>query len=304
MRVAFRSALPEASGASSSAAVGSPNLEGIAGLRDATRAGAGVYWDFATGQAKRGRTWHDHAPAEMREQLCRDCTEEELKACRDAIGIDTVQPAPEGSSPEVLIIIGPSGAGKSMALPKAAEMFGLDLSKFAHVDGDDMRSCHTAWNAFVVEDSVNGYLDAYDIYITNNGNKDLKKKYSKECLKARKHIIFPWTNIEQAALDLIKEIGYIVYVLGLLISCAESDCRQKNRAETNGRWADTPGKKWLVTMEHLSTMCEASNSHKVLVFESTDPTNMRLVKARGISAMDDPNDLEATIEKLKADMSM
>merc|ERR1712050_189062 len=178
-------------------------------------------------------------------------------------------------------------------------MFGLDLSKFAHVDGDDMRSCHTAWKTIVAEDLVNGYLDAYDIYISNKGNKDLKKKYSKECLKARKNVIFPWTNIEQAALDLIKEMGYKVYILGLLISCAESDCRQKNRAEMNGRWADTPEKKWLVTVEHMSTLCQPEHSAKVLVFESTDVLNMRLVHTRWIDSLEDAADLENTINKLK-----
>merc|ERR1719454_1057294 len=117
-----------------------------------------------------------------------------------------------------------------MVLPKAAAMFGVNLAEFANVDGDDMRSAHTAWKTLVAEEPKNGYFDAYDIYITNKGNKDLKKKYSKECLKAKKNVIFPWTSIEQAALDLIKEMGYDVYMLGLLISCAESDCRQKNRA--------------------------------------------------------------------------
>eukprot|EP00928_Gymnodinium_smaydae_P034358 TRINITY_DN24367_c0_g4_i1.p1 TRINITY_DN24367_c0_g4~~TRINITY_DN24367_c0_g4_i1.p1 ORF type:complete len:334 (-),score=67.74 TRINITY_DN24367_c0_g4_i1:79-1080(-) len=278
-----------------------PALDSIHGLRDATRAGAGVYWDFASNQARYGRKWHEHAPDDVREQLARDCNDAELQACRDATGIDRVAPAAEGEAPEVLIIIGPSGAGKSMVLPKAAEMFGVDLSKFAHVDGDDMRSCHTAWKEHIVNDTANGYLDAYDIYVANKGNKDLKKKYSKECLKQRKNVIFPWTNIEQAALDLIKEMGYKVYILGLVISRAESDCRQKNRAEMNGRWADTPEKKWLVTMDHLSQLCDPTHSEKVLVFESTDVLNMQLVYTRGISGVEDQDSLAGTIERLKAD---
>merc|ERR1711879_926706 len=120
--------------------------------------------------------------------------------------------------------------------------------------------------------------------------------------RARKNVVFPWTNIEQAALDLIKENGYTVYVLGLLISCAESDCRQKNRAEINGRWAETPEKKWSVTMDHLLTMCQPSNSDKVLVFESTDVLNMRLVHSRGVPGSEVQDDLEKTIERLRADM--
>lgn len=281
----------------------SHNLENIHGLRDATRAGAGVYWDFASGRAKVGRVWQQECPAKLRAELMRDCTEEELQACREATGIDRVQAASSGDTPICLVIIGPSGAGKSMALKKAAELFQIDLSKFAHVDGDDMRSCHKAWKECIVDDQSTGYLDAYDIYISNKTNKDLKKRYSKECLKARQNVIFPWTNIEEAALELMKEQGYRIYVLGLLISCAESDCRQKNRAETNGRWADTPAKKWLVTVEHLAKMCEPSSSEKALVYDSTDVLNMRLVYSRGISGVDDPADLSATIEKLKTDMS-
>ena len=30
-----------------------------------------------------------------------------------------------------------------------------------------MRGCHDAWKSCVVGDKQNGYLDAYDIYITN-----------------------------------------------------------------------------------------------------------------------------------------
>merc|ERR1712113_114633 len=64
------------------------------------------------------------------------------------------------------------------------------------------------------------------------------------------------------------------------------------------------GKKWLVTVEHLSTLCHSSNSNKALVYESTDVKNMRLVHARGIAGLEDPADLQATIERLKLDMSM
>ena len=76
---------------------------------------------------------------------------------------------------------------------QAAKLFGIDLSTFAEaagilaglsqyqqvrcqlfvllerlqVDGDIMRGCHDAWKSCVVGDKQNGYLDAYDIYITN-----------------------------------------------------------------------------------------------------------------------------------------
>ncbi|CAK0833040.1 unnamed protein product [Prorocentrum cordatum] len=156
------------------------DLAGVRSLRDAARAGAGVYWDFAASAARRGRSWQERAPEEVRLELSRDCTEEELQACRAECRIDEVGPAPDGVSPEVLIIIGPSGAGKSMALPKAAELFGLDLSGFAHVDGDDMRSCHGAWKALVVGDEENGYLDAYDIYVSNKiATRTLRKSIPK-----------------------------------------------------------------------------------------------------------------------------
>ena len=277
-------------------------LQKIRNLRDATKAGAGIYWDFPSGRPRRGRTWYDHAPENVRVELCRNCNAEELQSCREVSGIDRVESAPAGTRPKVLIIIGPSGAGKSLALPLAAKKFKIDMSTFAQVDGDDMRSCHSGWKTHVTENTKIGYFDAYDIYITNKANKDLKKTLSKECLRGRKHVVFPWTNIEQAALDVIRDMDYEVYVLGMLISCAESDCRQKNRAETNGRWAGTPAKKWLETIEHLQKMCQPTISHRVLVYDSTDVLNMQLVHARDVPGVADLGALEGAIERLRSDM--
>eukprot|EP00931_Biecheleriopsis_adriatica_P096646 TRINITY_DN702_c0_g1_i1.p1 TRINITY_DN702_c0_g1~~TRINITY_DN702_c0_g1_i1.p1 ORF type:complete len:709 (-),score=147.55 TRINITY_DN702_c0_g1_i1:75-2144(-) len=276
-------------------------LDSIADLRDATRAGAGYYFDFASGKAKPGRKWHKNAPESVRAELCRDISQEERKLCCEVSRIDKVQPVAEGSSPVVLIIIGPSGAGKSMVLPKAAKFFGLDLNDFAEVDGDSMRGCHGGWKTHVVDDMANGYFDAYDIYITNKTNKGLKLHYLQETLNARKNVIYPDTHVKKEDLALMKEKGYKVYTLGLLISCCESDCRQKNRAETNGRWSGTPMEKWEVTVKDVVKMCAENNSDKALVYESTDVLNPRLVYARGLAGVQEQDDLQATVDRLKID---
>ena len=45
-----------------------------------------------------------------------------------------------------------------------------------------------------------------------------------------------------------EALGYRICAVGLAISLAESDARQRQRAEETGRWGTAEEEKWLVTM--------------------------------------------------------
>ncbi|CAJ1397122.1 unnamed protein product [Effrenium voratum] len=275
------------------------DLSAIRSLRGAVRCGPGVRWDFATRQALPGRVWHPEFPDAA--ALSRDMSEDELRAVRQAARLDAVPAVEAPERPAVLVIIGPSGAGKTMIAPLAAEKFGLDFDCFAEVDGDQMRGCHNVWRQHVVEDHENGYFDAYEVYTSNKKNKGLKVQYLTELLKARKNVIYPDTHVKDEDLALMKEQGYQIYTLALLISRAESDCRQRNRAEETGRWSGTPMKKWLATMADVLKMCDVAD--QVLAYDSTDVLSPRLVLARGLPGVVSLDELRPSVEALKADAS-
>lgn len=219
------------------------SLAGVANLRDAVRRGGDAYWDFASSQAKRAsRTWHDHLPMDLHGEVTRDLTEEELHQIRTAAAIDQVRPVATCDQPRAIICMGPAAAGKTTALPKAAALFGLDLKDFVHIDGDDIREAHGGWKA-TTGDQANGYKDVYDIFVKNKKTKDMKNFLAKKAIMSRKNVVFGWTSIEKEALQMLKDQQYCVYVLGLLISLAESNARQLNRAQVNGRWASWPEEK-------------------------------------------------------------
>ncbi|CAK9102674.1 unnamed protein product [Durusdinium trenchii] len=272
------------------------DLSALRCLRSTLRCGPGIRWDFETQTAQPGRRW-SKAPAWLATELVKDMSPEELKEIREVARMDCVS---SSEAPKILCLIGPSAAGKSKMMPLAAEYFELDLKNFAEVDGDQMRGCHHAWKKYVVEEQEHGYFDAYDIYITNKHNKGLKVKFLKELLQAKKNIIYGDTHVTDEDFELMKAQGYAIYTFGMLISCADSDCRQKNRAEANGRWAGTAQKKWLATMEDVLSMCRKAD--KAVAFDNTELLTPRRVYARGLNCPDQ-DELQETFDKLRADIS-
>eukprot|EP00429_Kryptoperidinium_foliaceum_P102973 CAMPEP_0176256110 /NCGR_PEP_ID=MMETSP0121_2-20121125/37377_1 /TAXON_ID=160619 /ORGANISM="Kryptoperidinium foliaceum, Strain CCMP 1326" /LENGTH=326 /DNA_ID=CAMNT_0017595937 /DNA_START=35 /DNA_END=1015 /DNA_ORIENTATION=+ len=261
-------------------------LSAIQNMRQAVdSAGANVYWDFKAQHARPGRIWQDHVPDEWRSELERDYTPEEMQAARDLTGIDKATPVPDDVRPRCVFLLGPPGAGKSTCLPRAAVVLNVTLDNSVTIDGDDLRSCHAAWVKRIDSDPVNGYSDSFQVFKKAQrrwrGEFDtLKIQLTTEAQKQRKNVIICDTKANKQVLENFRSMNYEVIVIGLLISQKESDARNRNRGQEIGRFGDASPKAWHVCMDALKWLTQPEHSDRVVVFDTTDLSNPKVVFSR------------------------
>merc|ERR1719498_860330 len=114
----------------------------------------------------------------------------------------------------------------------------------------------------------------------------MKEMLMSECLKARKNLIVPINKEKPGMVEYMRKNGYKVYVLAMFVSPSQSKARCINRANENGRYPGKQKKAYLQCLDDLVKMCSPEISDKVVVFDSTDFANMKMIYSR-VNNMDD-----------------
>eukprot|EP01065_Artemidia_motanka_P035724 TRINITY_DN4361_c0_g1_i1.p1 TRINITY_DN4361_c0_g1~~TRINITY_DN4361_c0_g1_i1.p1 ORF type:complete len:518 (+),score=179.31 TRINITY_DN4361_c0_g1_i1:51-1556(+) len=258
-------------------------LQHIKGLHDCVDHPCGnIYWDFRTKRCLPGRVWHDHMPDHVKRLVDRPFQEAEVRQIEDAINLHSAPSNPADVEPRALFVIGPAAAGKSAVRTKTEDMLQISLSDYVEIDGDEFREKHAGWMTVLKGDRTAGYKDALKALLKHT--RELKKRVLSEAISKRQNILLPSTasNFEklQQEVQNVREKGYRVDVIGLVVSYREARARALNRAHENGRWNDGTMEKWNAAMEAICYFMEPEHSDWCIVFDNEDFSNPSTIFSR------------------------
>eukprot|EP01062_Namystynia_karyoxenos_P013891 TRINITY_DN14994_c0_g1_i1.p1 TRINITY_DN14994_c0_g1~~TRINITY_DN14994_c0_g1_i1.p1 ORF type:complete len:440 (+),score=110.02 TRINITY_DN14994_c0_g1_i1:76-1395(+) len=258
-------------------------LSSITGLYDCVDHPCGnIYWDFKTRRCLPGRVWQDTMPQGVRAKVDRDFTQKEVEEIEHAINLHSAPSNDPGVEPRALFVVGPAAAGKSAVREKTEDMLQISLSDYVEIDGDEFREKHAGWMEVLKGDRTTGYKDALNVLLKYT--RALKKRVLSQAIAARKNILLPSTasNFEklQAEVQSVREKGYRVDAIGLVVSYREARARGLNRAHENGRWNDTTTAKWDAAMRGILWIMEPENSDWCIVFDNQDFCNPTTIFSR------------------------
>ena len=212
-----------------------------------------IYWDFQTQMCLPGRIWEDTMPPEVRSKVDRDFLDDEVAKIEEAIHLHSAVSNEEGMQPRALFLIGPAAAGKSAVRRRTEEMLQIVLDDYVEIDGDEFREQHMGWMEVLKGDMTTGYKDALNVLLRYT--RVLKKRILATAMEQRKNILLPSTGsnfqklIDEA--EKVRQAGYRVDVVGLVVSHNETRARALNRAHTNGRWNVVTKEKWESAMKAI-----------------------------------------------------
>eukprot|EP00755_Sulcionema_specki_P030133 Sspe_Gene.93668::Locus_66230_Transcript_1_1_Confidence_1.000_Length_1697::g.93668::m.93668 len=259
-------------------------LSAISSLHEAVmHPSARLRWDFGLGRCVPGRVWEDTMPDHVRALLSRDYTPEERKAVEAVCRLHEAPSVPLGKTPRVLYILGPAGAGKSTIRQQVERLLSIDMEGYVEIDGDDMRNMHKGWMDVTMGLSHVGYRDAMGAvskYIDR-----CKLEIIEEAIRRRKNLIISQTG--QNHLKFLKELermrgehGYVIDLIGLVVSMGEAGCRAINRAHECGRWHQPHLDKWDQVMASIKHLMHPQRSDNCIIFDNQDFNNPRTIYTR------------------------
>eukprot|EP00656_Telonema_subtile_P005186 TRINITY_DN12357_c0_g1_i1.p1 TRINITY_DN12357_c0_g1~~TRINITY_DN12357_c0_g1_i1.p1 ORF type:complete len:351 (-),score=90.18 TRINITY_DN12357_c0_g1_i1:141-1193(-) len=241
----------------------------------------GVQWDFQNNQALPGRIWEEATPPELRPLVSRDLTPKELRAARKACNVNAPR---DLERPRVLIVLGVAAAGKSTIVPQVEKLLDIKLEDYVAVEGDALREAHCGWQEAISEDSSRGYKDMFDKYLKKH-TKNLKNDLLREALNNRQNVLWPMVGKDTTAtmvlVKTMKEHGFAVDLVGLVVGHKEACARSVNRAHQIGRWNWSGLDAWDDTYKTLTTLSDpATGVDRVLVFDNHNFGQIKLLYAR------------------------
>ena len=248
-------------------------LTRISSMHEAIKLSPNLRWDHTLQRCLPGRIWGDTTPPSVREKLSVGYTASEKENIEHVCRLHAA-PSVKGS-PRVLYILGPAGAGKSCILEQAQSLLDIAIADFVEVEGDVLRDCYGAWQQELQFNSHIGYKDSMSI-ISVHVDK-VKSELITKAVDMRKNLLISKTgqNLKdfQREVQDFRELGYIIDVIGLVVSKSEAGTRARNRAHENGRWHEPSFKKWLNVMSSIRFLMHDGRSDNCIVFDNQDFNN-------------------------------
>eukprot|EP01065_Artemidia_motanka_P007539 TRINITY_DN13765_c0_g1_i1.p1 TRINITY_DN13765_c0_g1~~TRINITY_DN13765_c0_g1_i1.p1 ORF type:complete len:578 (+),score=91.88 TRINITY_DN13765_c0_g1_i1:58-1734(+) len=271
-------------------------LDEIKCMRDAVLNPAGnLWWDGR--RAVPGREWVDRMPDEIRQRVGRPFTPDEVASIERDCRLHTASSVPGRRMPKVLYIIGPAGAGKTTIRPHAEKLLGINLSNYVEIDGDDIRNHHGAWQEVLADQWV-GYRDAMSVL--SKPVEAVKDSIVTRAVAQRKNLVISQTGqntmkFEREMKRMHLEFGYVIDMVGLVVSMHEAGVRAINRSHENGRWHEPSWDKWNSVMKSIRFLMSENRCDNCIVFDNENFDEPQTIYTR----THNPRYVDGVIEKYR-----